>query len=194
MPDAANTTIKVCSRASILIGGSPISSFSDGTVEAQVCEAMYEDTVRSLLTNTRWRFATNQAELNRLLDEPVGRYDAAYQIPSDSLVVSAVTVNEEPIEFDTYGDKIFCDCTPTETLIADYSFRADEAEWPSYFTIAVEYAMAAVLAVSVTRDVQLTQMMEQNANMSLIQARRIDSQAQTTRKLNTSRFIAQRRS
>jgi hypothetical protein len=36
--------------------------------------------------------------------------------------------------------------------------------------------------------------MEQKANLYMMQARRLDSQQQTTRKLNTSRFIAQRRS
>jgi len=36
--------------------------------------------------------------------------------------------------------------------------------------------------------------MEAKANMLMAQARRLDSQTQTSRKLNTSRFIAQRRS
>jgi hypothetical protein len=54
--------------------------------------------------------------------------------------------------------------------------------------------MAGVLAVSVARDSQLASLMEQKANFQMIQARRLHSQQQTTRKLNTSRFIAERRS
>jgi hypothetical protein len=79
-------------------------------------------------------------------------------------------------------------------VIADYIFRASEGNWPPYFTIAVEFAMAGVLAISVARDAQLASLMEQKANLYMMQARRLDSQQQTTRKLNTSRFIAQRRS
>jgi hypothetical protein len=60
--------------------------------------------------------------------------------------------------------------------------------------VAVEYMMAGVFATSVARDSQLSSLMEQKANYFMIQARRLDSQSQTTRKLNTSRFIAQRRS
>ena len=54
--------------------------------------------------------------------------------------------------------------------------------------------MAAVLAVSVARDAQLAKLMEEKATIQMMQARRLHSQSQTTKKLNTSRFIAQRRS
>ena len=190
----ANTPIKVCSRASVLMGGSAISSFNDGTVEADVCDAMYEDVARAALTNTRWRFATNQAVLSRIVSPPTGRFDAAYQLPATMLMLNAITVNDLPIEYDIYGDKAYCNAVATDTVIGDYIFRADEANWPPYFTIAVEFTMAGVLAVSVARDPQLASLMEQKANMFMMQARRLDSQQQTTRKLNTSRFIAQRRS
>ena len=190
----ANTAIKICSRASILMGGSAITSFEDGTVEADVCDAMYEDLARACLTNTRWRFATNQSTLTRLATPPTGRFDAAYQLPAGMIMLNAITVNDLPIEYDIYGDKAYCNAVANDTVIADYVFRAVEANWPAYFTIAVEFSMAAILAVSVARDAQLASLMEQKANIYMMQARRLDSQQQTTRKLNTSRFIAQRRS
>lgn len=190
----ANTPIKICSRASLLIGGDPIQSFQDGTAEATVANAMYEDMAQAALTNSRWRFATDQAVLNRLSNAPTGRFDAAYQLPSDCIMLNAVTVNDHPIKYDTYGDKVFCNTVPTDELVADFNFRADESNWPPYFVVAVEYVMAGVLATSVARDQTLATMMEGKANLLMAQARRLDSQSQTTRKLNTSRFIAQRRS
>ena len=194
MPDVANTPVKICSRASLLIGGEAIQSFDDGTAEATICDAMYEDMARSALTNSRWRFATDQAVLNRLAEAPTGRWSAAYQLPSESIMLSGVTVNDFPIKYDSYGSKVFCDSSETEALVADYVFRANESDWPPYFVTAVEYVMAAVLAVSVARDSQLATLMEQKANYQMTQARRLQSQTQTTRKLNTSRFIAERRS
>lgn len=176
------------------MGGSVISSFEDGTVESDVCDAMYEDIARAALTNTRWRFATNQSVLSRIAAAPTGRFDAAYQLPGDLLMLNAVTVNDLPIEYDIYGDKVYCNAVDTDTVIADYIFRAHEGNWPPYFTVAVEFTMAAVLATSVARDAQLASLMEQKASLFMMQARRLDSQQQTTRKLNTSRFIAQRRS
>lgn len=190
----ANTPIKVCSRASVLMGGSPISSFDEGTAEADVVDAMYEDIARAALTSTRWRFATNQQVLNRLTAAPTSRFDAAYQMPSDLLMLSAVTVNDDPIIYDIYGDKVYCDTSTNEIVVADYIYRASEAYWPSYFTLAVEFQVAAMLSISIARDASLGSMMDQQAERQMIKARRLDSQQQTTRKLMTSRFIAQRRS
>ena len=56
----ADTPLDICSRALILIGAEPISSFDDGTTEATVAVNMYEDVVQAALVNSRWRFATNQ--------------------------------------------------------------------------------------------------------------------------------------
>jgi len=190
----ANTPIKICSRASLLIGGEAIQSFEDGTAESNVAAAMYEDVARTALTNSRWRFSTNQAVLNRLSVEPTGRFDAAYQLPSGLLMVNAVTVNDFSIEYDIYGSKVFCNAGENDELVCDYIFRAEENTWPPYFVMAVEFMVASVFAISVARDAQLATIMDGKANLQLAQARRLHSQQQTTRKLNTSRFIAQRRS
>lgn len=176
------------------MGGSPIQSFTDGTAESTVAEALYEDVARAALTNTRWRFASDQAILNRLSDKPTGRWDAAYQMPHNLLMLSALTVNENRIKYDTYGDKCYTNAQSNDDVVADFIFRADEVNWPSYFTIAVEFSMASVLAVSVARDLQMSELMEQKGGRQMMLARRLESQSQTTRKLTTSRFLAERRS
>ena len=191
---SANSAIDICSRALILIGAEPITSFDDGNNEALIASNMYEDIARSALVNARWRFATNQSILNRLSDAPTGRYDAAYQLPSGWLMTHSVTVNDTPIMYQTYGNKLYCDEPNTAELVLDYTYRAEEIDWPSYFTIAVQYEMAAVFASSLARDTGLAASMQQQAQISMMKARGLDAQQQTTRKLDTSRFMAQRRS
>tara|TARA_B100000212_G_scaffold337257_1_gene311805 strand:+ start:2466 stop:3059 length:594 start_codon:yes stop_codon:yes gene_type:complete len=190
----ANTPVDLCSRALILIGAEPITSFEDGTTEALVSVNMYEDVVRTSLVNTRWRFATNQAILNLLTAAPTGRYDRAYQLPSGYLMVHTATVEDNIIDYQIYGDKLFADTSSSDTVILDYTFRANELEFPSYFTIAVEYALAMVFATSIARDASLAALMEKQATNAMAKARSLDSQQQTTRKLVTSRFITNRRS
>ena len=175
------------------MGAEPITSFDDGNNEALIASNMYEDVARSSLLNTRWRFSTNQAVLNRLSDAPTGRFDAAYQLPSGWLMTHVVTVNDTPIEYQTYGDKLFCNEAASSELVLDFTYRADEQGWPSYFTIAVEYELASVFAVSLARDQSLAQLMSQQAATSMMRARNLDAQQQTTRKLSTSRFITNRR-
>ena len=190
----ANTPVDLCSRALILIGAEPITSFEDGTTEALVSVNMYEDVVRTSLVNTRWRFATNQAILNLLTAAPTGRYDRAYQLPSGYLMVHTATVEDNIIDYQIYGDKLFADTSASDTVILDYTFRANELEFPSYFTIAVEYALAMVFATSIARDASLAALMEKQATNAMAKARSLDSQQQTTRKLVTSRFITNTRS
>lgn len=190
----ANSGIDICSRALILIGAEPITSFDDDTSEALIASNMYEDIARSNLTSTRWRFATNQSVLNRLSAAPTGRFDAAYQLPAGTLLVHAVTVNDFQIEYNVYGNKVFCDASINDQLIADYTYRAEEQDWPSYFSVCVEYAMAVVFATALARDQSLAALMDQQLQRALAKAKSIDSQQQTTRKLVTSRFITNRRS
>tara|TARA_R100001510_G_C7581192_1_gene154113 strand:+ start:233 stop:826 length:594 start_codon:yes stop_codon:yes gene_type:complete len=191
---AANSAVDICARALILIGAEPITSFDDGTTEALVSVNMYEDVARASLVNARWRFTTNQAVLNRLTDEPTGRYDNAYQQATGTLMVHAITVNDNPIEYQIYGDKIYANTSTSDVLIADFTYRANEQDWPSYFTIAVEYALATLFATSIARDSGLAALMQDAATKAMAKARSLDAQQQTTRKLVTSRFITDRRS
>ena len=190
----ANSAIDIAARALVLIGAEPITSFDSSSTEALVASNMYEDTVRATLSTARWRFATEQSVLNQLSDVPTGRVDIAHQLPSDLLVLHGVTISDRLIEYTVYGDKVFSDSTSNDTLIADYTFRAEEVNFPSYFALALQYSLASIFATSIARDDRLMQLMETKANMLMAKARNLDAQQQTTRKLSTSRFISNRRS
>jgi hypothetical protein len=189
----SDTAIDICNRGLIFIGAEPITSFDDGTTEARVAANVYEDVVQTSLTNARWRFATNQQTLNRLTDAPTARFDLAYQQPNDTLIIHAITVNDNPIEYQIYGDMIYADTTTTDTVVADYTFRQTEEFFPSYFVMAVAYGLAQVFATSIARDGSLTQTMATLADAAMRKARSVDSQQQTSRKLITGRFVQNRR-
>ena len=109
-------------------------------------------------------------------------------------MLHAITVNGSVIEYNVYGDKVFSNSSISDVVIADYSFRAAEQNFPSYFTLSVEYALSSAFALAIARDEQLAMMFEKKAAQLMQQAKTLDSQQQTTRKLTTSRFIAERRS
>ena len=62
----ATTNIDICARALIMIGASPISSFSDDSTEGLVTNNIYEEIVEATLTRHKWRFATGQKQLSLL--------------------------------------------------------------------------------------------------------------------------------
>ena len=191
---ASNSALDIASRALVLIGAEPITSFEGSSTESLVASNMYEDVVRSSLCVARWRFATEQATLNQLTDAPTGRFDLAHQLPSNLLMLHSVTVNDNRIGYTVYGDKVFSDSSTSDTLIADYTFRAEEVNFPSYFALAVQYSLASVFATAIARDDKLMEIMETKANQLMAKARNLDSQQQTTRSLSTTRFTTNRRS
>ena len=79
-------------------------------------------------------------------------------------------------------------------LIADYTYRASEVDFPSYFALAVQYSLASVFATAIARDDKLMEMMEVKAERLMAKARNLDSQQQTSRSLSTTRFTTNRRS
>ena len=177
-----------------MIGAEPITSFDSGSNEAVVASNMYEDVIRASLSSARWRFATEQAVLNQLTDTPTGRFAIAHQLPADTIIVHTITVNDNLIDFTVYGDKVFSQQTSSDSLIADYTFRANENTFPSYFTLAVEYSLASIFATSIARDDRLMNMIETKAQQLMAKAKNLDAQQQTTRRLSTRRFITDRRS
>ena len=171
-----------------MIGASPITSFSDGTTEATVASNLYEDTVRDMLTRHRWHFASGQKQLSRLVDAPLNRWDAAYQLPAAILRLSAVMVNDTPIAYDVYQDNVYCNATENDEVYADYIYRAIEEYWPPYFTKALEFELASIFAYSVAAQENLSGIREKRAIRQLAISRNIDSQGQTTKRLNVQRY------
>ena len=191
---ASTTNIDICARALVMIGASPISSFDDGTTEATVASNTYEDTVRADLSMMRWRFASGQSQLSRLTDTPAGRFDAAYQLPSDLLSLHTVTINDNILSYDRYEDMVYCKAASGDVLIADYTYRADESSWPPYFILLAQYHMAATFAASVARSGDMQNLFLQQYVSQMRLAKNLDSQEQTARKIPTNRFARFRNS
>tara|TARA_R100000687_G_C6394111_1_gene138708 strand:+ start:68 stop:676 length:609 start_codon:yes stop_codon:yes gene_type:complete len=193
----AVTKIDIASRALIMIGSNPISSFTDDTTEALVTNNIYEEIIESTLCRARWRFATEQQQLSLLANAPTGRYENAYQIPTSPqcLQIISITENDINIQYARYGDKIFVDGHGSQSkLIMDYIFRQDESEFPPYFRLAVEYKLASVFAGAIARDSAMVREFDNLAERQILIARNTDSAETTTKKLATDRFINERRS
>ena len=190
----ANSAIDIASRALVLIGAEPITAFGSSSTESLVATNMYEDTVRATLSSARWRFASEQAVLAAVGSDPTGRFDKAHQLPTNVLVLHAVTVNDNLVNYTVYGDKVFSDATSSDSLVADFTFRQVESEFPSYFSLALEYSLATIFATAIARSATLAKLMNEQSTLLMAKARNLDAQQQTTRKLATSRFITDRRS
>ena len=187
----ATTKVDICARALILVGASPITSFDDGSTEALVASNIYTDIAEAALCRQRWRFATTQAQLSLLTAAPTGRYDYAYQMPTDPAVlqINTLTVNDYVIAYERYKDKIFLNgYGSTSSVIMDYIYKVEEEFFPAHFRLALEYQLAAVFAGSVARDNDMIKSFTELAERQFMVSKHIDSVEKTNAKLDLKRF------
>jgi hypothetical protein len=178
----------ICNQALVLVGANTITSFSQNTTESIVANQLYETTLEDLLTKCRWRFASKQVQLSKNTTNPDARYESSYALPSDALILHTVTVSDDVINYDRYGQNIFTNTSTSDTVIADYTFQPSESIFPPYFAKVLVFELASLFAGAIARNDQLANLYAQRAVAQLQQAKSIDSQAQTTRRANVDRF------
>lgn len=165
---AGDTDVKICSHALILLGEAEIVSFTDGTVRAGICQALYPQVRDMALAMYRWAFALKKVQLQESIGDPVNEFTNSFPMPSDSLtgvpvaVFNSTGVGISPI---TAGWEILGDDLITEqtTIVIDYQFIPLEAEMPTYFIQLLKYFMAWHLAEPITDQITKAQHWERIA-------------------------------
>lgn len=162
------TDIDICNQALALLRADSITAFNQGTNEADICNTFYDDFVNDILTRYPWSFATKKAALSSTT-APLNEYRYAHTIPTEALrlwalfpssSVGAVPINDYDIQSPSTGRVVFSN---QENLWADYTLARDEQYWPGYFVQFAIHAFAALIAVPVTDQVDLADMLHRKA-------------------------------
>ena len=154
---AGDTGLSICSDALIMLGASPLSSFTEGTDAAQACDRLYPDLRDSLLSRYPWSWSYQKQQLSRLASAPLNEWQYAYQLPGDMLsgvraLFASSGSNESPLRYgwEIYGEQLY---TNLETVYIDYQATINEAKMPNYFVHFLRTAMAAELGMVITDQV-----------------------------------------
>lgn len=183
--------INICSTALVKMGAQSISSFEDGTVEAEISAKMYPLTRDALLSAYPWSFAVGQQKLNKLNVKPLADYKYAYALPNDFLrVMSAGNGNRGfGIEYRIFENRLH---TNSEEVNLTYIFRPKEENFPAFFYDALVAKLAAAVALPLTENSATTQELERQADKIVSAARLIDSQQSTPRNFEDFTLIGVR--
>ena len=184
----ADSKFDICNKAMVLVGANTITSFTENTTESKVAGQLYESTLENLITRCRWRFASKQTQLSKNTTNPDARYESSYALPADALVIHTVTVADDVIKYDRYGQNLFTDTTSSDTVIADYTFQPSESDFPPYFKQTLVFELASLFAGAIARNDQLSELYHKRAIAQLAIAKGLDAQAQTTRRMDVDRF------
>jgi hypothetical protein len=191
---------EVVSRAAVLLGLDPITSFSElDRAEVVVASQIYEVIVADVTAAYPWRHCTGQQVLEVDPSPPLDRYETAYHLPvmeeGQPFTIERISANTtEGIRYDINGGRLFCDVDPGEELVATYQYRVAEAFWPPGFMLLVIMRIAEALAGSVTRNPAQIKSMGEMSEMQFRRAKTRDSQSVTTKVMRMTRFERVRRS
>lgn len=164
---AGDTKLSICSDALILLGASPLSSFSEGTDAAQICDRVYDDLKDSIIAAYPWSWSFKKVQLARLTSTPASEWKYEYQLPGDALagaraVFTSNSAGARPVQggWEILGRKLQ---TNFESVWIDYQYSPQEFELPTYFVQLLKYAMAADIAETVTDQITKADYFERKA-------------------------------
>ena len=201
---AGDTGVSICSDALILLGAKPISSFNDGTDEANACDRLYSDVRDSTLMMYPWSLSYKKIQLSRLITTPTTEWAYEYQLPGDRLgnpraVYTTNSRNAYPLkEWEIQGDKLL---TNELTIYIDYPYQTPEFAMPQYFVQLLKYMMAWHLAYTITEQetkaaywqgVAVGGPVENGRGGYFRQAANMDAQGQPPQQINDFSLIAAR--
>tara|TARA_R110002072_G_scaffold105572_5_gene230778 strand:- start:215 stop:829 length:615 start_codon:yes stop_codon:yes gene_type:complete len=153
MMAAGDTKLSICSDALIMLGAAALSSFSEGTDEAQVADRLYDDIKDTLLMQYPYSWSVKKVQLARLVDTPISEWKYKYQLPGDILgnpkaVFITNSSGGKPVQdFEIYGTALYANY---ESVWVDYQYAAEPSLFPPYFVNYLKHSLAAAFAEPIT--------------------------------------------
>ena len=77
------TEVSICSNALRRLGDAPITSLTDDTERARLCNSFYVPSRDLVLRSHPWNFAVTRPTLAQLSDTPAYEYSYQYALPND---------------------------------------------------------------------------------------------------------------
>lgn len=184
----ALTDLQLCSRALMKLGATGISSFSTGSAEADIANALYVITRDALLSAYPWSFAGAQAQLVASSADPVEGYAFCYDLPSDFLRAVSAGPGESArgARYRLAGGKLH---TNAPTIHLSYIYRPDEADCPPFFDAVLVARLAAEFCIPLTENTQRAESLFKIAEEELKRARNIDAQQDTPPRIDRFSLI-----
>jgi len=135
--------VSICNRALALLGANTITSLTDGSTEANVCNAVYADARDAVLRAFPWSCAIQRASLAQLSTAPVWGYDKAYSLPNDPYCLAVLDLKEDS-QYRIEGRTLTCN---TELATIKYVARITD---PGQFDPALVFALACRIGAEVS--------------------------------------------
>ena len=185
------SVVDICNSALNLLGASTISSLTEDSKNARLCNQRYEPIRNRTFRSHAWNFATKRVELAKDSAAPVVEYANQYTLPSDCLRVLKIHTGttdsiKSTIDYAVEGRKIKTD--EGTVFLVYIALITDPNEYDTYFNEALSAALAADLAYAITNNATLSNNYQAIADERLREARFVDATENSLGTVESSEF------
>lgn len=170
----------VANVAITLVGGTRITSLTDGSTNANRVNDIYAEVRDDLLRSHNWNFATKKLKLAQSATAPAFEFDYAYPVPSDWLKNVSAHNNDGAYGTIFYRTEFVgtqrCICTSADEVYLRYIYRVTDPNLMAPdFRRAFELALARDLAIPIASSNVIQEKYARAAEKKLAAARSIDA-------------------
>lgn len=173
------TEVSICSNALRKLGDDPITSLTDDTERARLCNAFYESSRDACLRAHPWNFAITRATLAQLSTTPAYGFSYQYALPTDPYCLRVLEM-----EYQDYIFKIENLATEGRVLLTDESTAkilyiariTDTSLFDSLFVDLLTAKLSINLAYAITGSLKVQEQMYLLYTKILSEARSVDGQ------------------
>lgn len=172
-----SSKVQICNMALIRIGASTITSLTDNTQEAILCNTLFNDLAREVMAEGSWTSTIRRKELARTTTTPSFEYTYEFQLPVDPLCLKVLNVNTDApgeIDFRVEDDKLLCD--ESSIKIRYVAELTDTESWDIYLQRAFVARLASELAYPVTGSQQKSEAEFQRFRLMVQEGLALDGQ------------------
>ena len=171
----------IINQALRAIGGDRITSRTDGSVNANIADDIYDEVRDRLLRSHPWNFATKRQQLSRSATAPAFEFDYAYPLPSDWIRTISVHDNDSGYGTLLYREELVasqrCIVASSDSIYLRYVYQITDANlMAADFRAALASALARDMAIPVASSNTLREEMAAQHLQDILKAKNSDAQ------------------
>ena len=172
------STVDMCNSALNLLGASTISSLTEDTKNARLCNQRFEPIRDRVFRSHNWNCLIKRIQLAQDSTGPVVEYTYGYTLPTDCLRVLKIHNGstdsiKSALDYKIEGRKVVTD--ETTIYLVYIALITDPNEFDSYLREAISHQLAADICYAITNNSTLANNYMKRADERLREARFIDA-------------------
>lgn len=148
----ATSVIEICNRALRAIGENTITSLTDDSTRAGLCDLQYEPVRDAILRAHPWKFAIARTDLAASEASPSFGYDYAYPLPSDNIRLLSIYDSSGELIDDEESWTLESGSIVTDATAPIYIKYIKRETNPAKFDPLFDEALVARLAATIAND------------------------------------------